>query len=107
MALTTAERELVGQIEAVLEDRRHVIDQEVSDYPRPITACDVQFEHALDEQAGIRRELARARALYDCDRGQQEFIQAIGEFVASCAYITAEGEQQIRSSLADLETTPT
>ena len=101
-----AVRGIVAQIENVLENRKNLIDEEVSNYPRPITACDVQFEHALDEQAKIRRELQRVKALLDEHRGREDLIRAVDGFATACVFINAETEQQIKSSLAELSSKP-
>jgi len=102
----SAVQDIVAQIENALENRKKLIDEEVSNYPRPITACDVQFEHALDEQAKIRRELTRAEALLDEARRPGDFARAVNEFVAESAFITAGTEQQIKSSLAAILSKP-
>jgi len=97
---------VVAQIENALENRKRLIDEEVSNYPRPITACDVQFEHALDEQAHIRGELQRVKALLNENPGHEDLACAVIEFATACAFINAETEQRIKSSLAELSSKP-
>ena len=101
-----AVRDIVARIENVLENRKNLIDEEVNNYPRPITACDVQFEHALDEQAKIRGELQRVKALLNENSGHEDLVRAVAEFATACAFINAETEQRIKSSLAELSSKP-
>ncbi len=46
-------------IHAVLESERRRIYEEIKHYPRPIPACDVEFNHLLQERATILQELAK------------------------------------------------
>jgi len=93
---------LLAQIEQTLETCKTRIDDEVKNYPRPITACDVQFEHALEQQAGVRRALRHAGVLRENQPEGGEFARIVDEFVAACAFINAESAQEIRSTLANL-----
>ena len=42
-----------------LEARRAALNEEIAAYPAPITGCDAQFNHLLDERRRINAELAR------------------------------------------------
>ena len=42
-----------------LEARQARIVEAIRDYPPPITACDAQFDHLLEQRGGISRELKR------------------------------------------------
>ena len=44
-----------------LERERRRIQSEISAYPRPIPACDQQFNHLLEQRAVITRKLQRLR----------------------------------------------
>ena len=93
---------LLTRIERVLETRKTRIDDEVKNYPRPIAGCDVQFEYALEQQAGIRKELQRASALRETRAEHGEFTQLVGEFVTASAFIDSETAREITASLANL-----
>lgn len=92
---------LLARIEQALEARRARIDDEVKNYPRPITGCDVQFEHALEQQAGVRQELQRAAALHEAAE-QDGFIRLVGAFISASAFIDAAAAREIAASLAAL-----
>ena len=42
-----------------LEAEKRRIDEEIKNYPRPIAACDLQFNHLLEERARLAGELDR------------------------------------------------
>lgn len=42
-----------------LEAKRAALSEEIAAYPAPITGCDAQFNHLLDERRGINLELKR------------------------------------------------
>ena len=92
---------LLAQIEQALEARRARIDDEVKNYPRPITGCDVQFEYALEQQAGVRKELQRAAALHEAAE-KNEFTRVVGEFLSASAFIDTAAAGEIAASLAAL-----
>ncbi len=46
-------------VQVRLEARRAAINEEISAYPAPVTGCDAQFNHLLDERRGINLELKR------------------------------------------------
>jgi len=96
-----AQLALLARIEQALEARRARIDDDVKNYPRPITGCDVQFEYALEQQAGVRKELQRAAALRDAVEHVQ-FAQAVTEFLSDSAFIEAAVAREITASLAAL-----
>lgn len=49
--------DLLNIIKAKLEDQRRDIDREIGAYPPPIPACDVQFNHLLEQRSHIARHL--------------------------------------------------
>ena len=97
------ELDLVARIERALGERRDSIDAAIRDYPRPIPACDVQFNHALESQAEIRREIDRALALFEHAPGREDFVAVIDGFISSSVFISADLEQEIKSSLQALK----
>jgi hypothetical protein len=52
---------------AQLEAERRAVYDEIKSYPRPIPACDVQFNTLLDERARLDAELARLAAAPPAD----------------------------------------
>jgi hypothetical protein len=42
-----------------LQAQKQRTDEEIRSYPRPIAACDLQFNYLLEERARIARELGR------------------------------------------------
>ena len=53
--LESARKKIEVQLEA--ESRR--INEEIRNYPRPIAACDLQFNYLLEERARLAGELRR------------------------------------------------
>ena len=47
-----------SEIRSLLEQQRVRIQEEIANYPPPITACDAQFNHLLEQRSRIARELA-------------------------------------------------
>lgn len=87
------------RIRGRLEERKDRILEEIRRYPRPIPACDLQFNTLLEERSGISREL---NGLGDgADRGlaTSERIARIDAFITASAFITGEWEQEIRTSI--------
>ena len=64
-----------------LEARRAALNAEIAAYPGPITGCDAQFNHLLEERSGINLELKRL----DEARGD---AAALRQFVNSCEFIS-------------------
>ncbi len=46
-----------------LRTRKELIDAEIRNYPTPISRCDAQFNHLLDERARLSQALERLDAL--------------------------------------------
>lgn len=76
---------LCVEMRKVLIARRQRIAEEISRHPRPITACDVNFNRLLEERALLSEELDR-----------------FDEFVASSGLLTPEARDRIRSSLENV-----
>jgi hypothetical protein len=56
---TPAIESLWAGIRSALLERRQRLAEEIGRYPRPITACDVQFNRLLEERAQVSAELDR------------------------------------------------
>ena len=90
-------------IRSHLEARQTWIVGAIRDYPAPITACDAQFDHLLEQRGGISRELKRLeRACQEGDateNGTENVSEngaanvtenAIAAFIASSPFIDGE-----------------
>jgi len=51
--------EIDSQEQARLQEEHLRINEEIRYYPRPIAACDLQFNHLLEQRAMIALELAQ------------------------------------------------
>lgn len=76
-----------AEIESLLASRLAAVEHEIRQYPAPISACDAQFNHLLEERSSIPRELARARAAAKVSESLSEIRRAVDEFIASSAYL--------------------
>ena len=63
-----------------LEAHRTALNEEIAAYPGPITGCDAQFNHLLEQRSGINRELKRLEEA----RGD---AAALRRFVNDCEYL--------------------
>lgn len=74
-------------LRARLEARQTRIVEAIRDYPPPITACDAQFDHLLEQRDGISRELRR---LEDARKEKGASGKVIAAFVASSNWIEGD-----------------
>src|SRR5262245_57991013 len=95
----TAAESVWKSIQSRLEDEQRRVHEEIKHYPRPIPACDLQFNHLLEERAGIARELDRLREAVEEGRGSPDPAKVLGEFVRSTRYIDDGERQRLLSSL--------
>lgn len=61
-----------------LTAKRAALNEEIAAYPGPITGCDAQFNHLLEQRKGMNAELARLMQMgSDVDEGTlKQFIEA-------------------------------
>ena len=76
-----------GKLEALLEERRAAAEKAIREYPTPIAGCDAQFNHLLDQRAGIPLELARLRAARDGAGSGTGTRAALVAFVETCPWL--------------------
>ena len=81
-----------------LESERRRINGEVHNYPPPIPACDAQFNHLLEEQSRISRELARLDAACREGLAPGAHDRAAAEFMSASNYIDEEAGRKILSN---------
>jgi hypothetical protein len=84
------------RIRAHLEDHQRRVYEEIRNYPRPIPACDQQFNWLLEERARISQELERLQLAYD-DGLARGGVEAIVDFVQSSRYMDEGARQGVRS----------
>ena len=82
------------RVRACLERERHRVYEEIKNYPRPIPACDVQFNYLLEERAGISEELERLEAAEESRRCGDPG-KVLEEFVRSSRYLAQESKADI------------
>jgi hypothetical protein len=78
-------------IHQLLECERKRIHEEIKTYPRPIPACDAQFNYLLEQRAGLDAELSRLEEA----RQHAESFEAIQQFLRSSPYIADESKQRL------------
>jgi hypothetical protein len=80
------------RVRAGLEREHHRIYEEIKNYPRPIPACDVQFNYLLEERADISEELERLEAAAKESRRCGDPGKVLEEFVRSSRYLAQESK---------------
>jgi hypothetical protein len=68
-----------------LQALTHSVAQEISAYPRPITACDAQFNHLLELRRALPAELQRLDAAANAGTTVADFVSS-----SPCAAALAE-----------------
>jgi hypothetical protein len=84
------------QIADCLENRKSRVYEEIKNYPTPITACDQQFDHLLDQLAKICGELARMRKAVSESSTRGDAMEIMHAFLESADYLDDELKQKIR-----------
>jgi hypothetical protein len=84
-----------------LEDERHRIYGEIKNYPTPITACDVQFGHLLEQQASVFAELARLHEAREQSLQSDDSTKLLAEFLELSRFMDDETKAQFRASLKE------
>jgi hypothetical protein len=75
------------KVRELLEKQRQQIHEEIKNYPKPIPACDLQFNYLLEQRTGISDELNRldeaSRTSLDC----ADPAGMLNDFIKSCEYL--------------------
>ena len=87
------------EIRTHLEDAKREIYAEITSYPPPIPACDVQFNHLLERCGQVARELQLLDAALDKPFSNVQFVEWLDEFVRDSSFIDEVMTQQIQSRL--------
>ncbi len=74
-----------------LEARRRSINNEIASYPGPITGCDAQFNHLLEERGGVNAELGRLERVVS--EGADD-ARTLKEFVEACPFLGGSGGEK-------------
>jgi SAM-dependent methyltransferase len=74
---------------------------EIKNYPRPIPACDLQFNHLLEEREGLLRELDRMNEAIEVGRAGGDPFGLLEEFLRSSRHIDEGTKEGIVSSLKE------
>lgn len=77
-------------VEDQLTARRAALNEEIAAYPGPITGCDAQFNHLLEERAGLNVQIAQFS-----DLGEGTDAKTLKQFIDSCPFLADNtGEKQ-------------
>jgi hypothetical protein len=83
------------KIRTQLENEYHRIYQEIKSYPRPIPACDVEFNYLLEERARISQEIERLREASKESLPCSEPVERLEAFVRASRYLDRETKESI------------
>ena len=87
------------KISSHLENERERIYEEIKNYPRPIPACDAQFNYLLEERTRIADELNRMYEASEQSLNARDSIKVVEEFLTSSPYLNTEAKQRLVSHL--------
>lgn len=73
-------------VRSQLENRLAALNEEIGAYPGPITGCDAQFNHLLEERTRLNAELTRL----DAAAAEGTDANALKSFMESCPFLTGE-----------------
>jgi len=97
-ALTAVEA-LGEKIQAHLESEQHRNYEEIKNYPKPIPACDVQFNDLLEQRNGIAAEMDRLQQTMQASRETKDPNSLVAEFIISCRFLNHKAKQQLFQEL--------
>ncbi len=90
-----------NSIKGHLENEKHRIYQEITSYPRPIPACDLQFNSLLKERASISQELERMREAARESLNCRDPLSVFDEFIRSSSHLDGGAKETLQSSLKE------
>jgi hypothetical protein len=96
-----ADERIWETIRAHLEGMRNPINEEIRKYPLPIPACDLQYNHLLEERDRISRELMRLKAMSSKGLAGRDLGMAVEAFIDSSSCIDDETAQRIKATLSE------
>jgi hypothetical protein len=83
------------EIQTRLESEERRIYEEIKNYPKPIPACDAQFNFLLEERTRIAAEIQRLHETIHAGKKSKDPAGLITDFLLSCPYLDAESTQKI------------
>ena len=86
-----------NRIRGRLEEARHRIHEEIKNYPRPIPACDLQFNHLLEEQANLAQEMCRLHEAMQASRESSDPGKVLEEFIGSAHYLDNAEKERVKA----------
>lgn len=95
-------RSIWQAIKRQLETKRAAIRDEIASYPRPITACDAQFNYLLDERNNVAQELRSVETALQVEETGHAAVRRIETFLSGSRYIQGADAGAVRNSLAAL-----
>ena len=85
-----------------LEARRDAIYEEISHYRAPIPACDVQFNHLLEERSRVFQELSRLNAIATQAHSWHELRPLLEEFLTNATTFDTATKQRLSVIVAQM-----
>lgn len=86
-------------IRAHLLALKQPVDAEIRAYPPPIPGCDAQFNHLLDQRAGLSRALVGLDEIAHANMPPADEARALDAFIGACGYIDADAAKTFREKL--------
>jgi hypothetical protein len=87
------------KIRTYLEKEKERIYEEIRSYPRPIPACDQQFNFLLEERTRIAGELQRLDEAFQPSLTGSDALARIDEFIGASSALDDTARKEIRSFL--------
>ncbi len=98
VSVLDAKLDALMQLKTHLEGQSDRIYQQIRAYPAPIAACDLQFNHLLEQRSDVTRELLLLEKLMEqCHSGVTD-RRAAEEFLASCRHMNDDLASRLRSA---------
>lgn len=103
-------RAVWDEVEAALIDVRASVYSEIRAYPKPITACDAQYNYLLEQRAEVGQLLARLQHANideqtdgEREKSAREMVQAIGAFVETSSMIEKDAKRELLERVRSAE----
>jgi hypothetical protein len=92
-------RSVGKRIKSNLEQEKDRIYEEIRNYPRPIPACDQQFNYLLDQRRRIGDELVRMNEALDDSLSTRGSFELLCQFIRSTVYLDVKAKEELASDL--------
>lgn len=101
---TTPNTTIWHTIKICLEAKRDAIYEEISYYRAPIPACDVQFNHLLEERSRVFQELSQVNSLAAQAQAGDDPQPLLEEFLTTSTCLDTASKQHLRIAIAQMPT---